>query len=273
MPTIEVNGVALAYELQGAAGPPLVLLHGSWGDHHNFNRVAPLLAGSFRLLSYDRRGHSASQRPSGPVTMADHVADLAALLEALDLAPAHLAGISKGGALALNLAARHPQLIRGLAAHEPPLLDLLAGDPARAPLYRETTRRLDAVAALLAQSEWARGAELFVEEVALGRGSWARLSDGARRTFVDNAPTFLDESRDPRGYGVDLAALATFDAPVLLTRGDQSPPYFAPVVDRLLATLPNAQTHTFAGAGHVPHASQPEAYAATIAAFVRSLGR
>ena len=271
MPMIDVNGVALAYERLGEAGPPLVLLHGSWGDHYNFNRVAPLLAGSFRLLSYDRRGHSASQRPDEPVTMADHAADLAALLEALDFAPAYLAGISKGGAVALNLAARRPELIRGLAAHEPPLLDLLAGDPALASLEQETRDRLDAVAALLARGEWARGAEFFVEEVALGRGSWARLSEGARRTFVDNARTFLDESRDPLGYGVDLAALARFAAPVLLTRGDQSPPYFAPVVDRLLATLPRAHVHTFTGAGHVPHASQPEAYAATVASFLRSV--
>jgi pimeloyl-ACP methyl ester carboxylesterase len=59
-----VNGVELYYELSGS-GEPLVLVHGSWGDHHNWDAVAGSPAQSFQVLTFDRRGHSASERPAG----------------------------------------------------------------------------------------------------------------------------------------------------------------------------------------------------------------
>ena len=43
---------------RGDVRDTVVLVHGSWGDHHNWDAVAPMLARSFRVLTYDRRGHS-----------------------------------------------------------------------------------------------------------------------------------------------------------------------------------------------------------------------
>ena len=65
MATLEVNGVRLFYELQGTGAVPLVLVHGSWNSHHAWDLVAPRLAEVFRVLTYDRRGHSQSERPTG----------------------------------------------------------------------------------------------------------------------------------------------------------------------------------------------------------------
>ena len=65
MPNARINGVDLYYELTGEAGSPLVLVHGSWGDHHTWNAVSPSLGRSFRVLTYDRRGHSQSERQPG----------------------------------------------------------------------------------------------------------------------------------------------------------------------------------------------------------------
>jgi pimeloyl-ACP methyl ester carboxylesterase len=53
--------VDLFIESSGS-GPPVVLVHGSWGDHHNWDAAVPLLARTFRMTTYDRRGHSASSR-------------------------------------------------------------------------------------------------------------------------------------------------------------------------------------------------------------------
>jgi pimeloyl-ACP methyl ester carboxylesterase len=64
MPTANVNGVRIFYELNGT-GDALVLVHGSWVSHHSWDPVAPRLADSFRVLTYDRRGHSESERPTG----------------------------------------------------------------------------------------------------------------------------------------------------------------------------------------------------------------
>jgi len=83
--------------------------------------------------------------------------------------------------------------------------------------------------------------------------------------MVENAPTFLDELRDPDGLNVDLDALSGYDQPAQLTLGDQSPPLFAPVLDRLQSVLPHAERHTYVGAGHVPHLTQPREFAAIVA--------
>jgi pimeloyl-ACP methyl ester carboxylesterase len=77
------------------------------------------------VLTYDRRGHSASERPGGQGCLFEDADDLAALIEELDLAPAHIAGNSFGAVVTLRAASRHPGAFRSLIAHEPPLFPLL----------------------------------------------------------------------------------------------------------------------------------------------------
>jgi pimeloyl-ACP methyl ester carboxylesterase len=93
MADAEVNGVRLHYELKGA-GDAGVFVHGALLDHHDWDVVAAQIAQSFQVLSYDRRGHSQS---SGNGSLDDDLADVAALIEYLQLAPVHLVGNSLGG--------------------------------------------------------------------------------------------------------------------------------------------------------------------------------
>src|SRR3954469_14235285 len=93
MPKVRVNGVALWYEMAGGKSDDVVVLvHGSWADHTAWQQVVPRLAQSFRVLTYDRRGHGQSESMPGQGTRQEDETDLAGLLEALDLAPAHVAG-------------------------------------------------------------------------------------------------------------------------------------------------------------------------------------
>ncbi len=115
-----VNGVRLRYDLTGTGEVPVVLVHGSWVSHHNWDLAVPALAESFRVLTYDRRGHSESERPTGQGSVREDVADLAALIEHVGLAPAFVVGNSFGASIALRLAGEHPDLLRGLVAQEPP---------------------------------------------------------------------------------------------------------------------------------------------------------
>ena len=85
---------------------------------------------------------------------------------------------------------------------------------------------------------------------------------------MGNAPTFLDETRDPGALTIDLAALATVACPILLTLGDQSLPIYAPIVSRLAEAMPRAQLRVIPGAGHLPHLSHPAEYVAAITAFL-----
>src|SRR5205814_9381484 len=141
----------LSYELHGS-GEPLVLVHGSWGDHRNWDPVVPALAESFQVLAYDRRGHSASERPPGQGSVLEDADDLAGLIDALGLAPAHVAGNSFGAAITLRAAIRHPEAFRTLAVHEPPLFPLLAGTEFE-PALGEVQRRVGAVVDHLERGE------------------------------------------------------------------------------------------------------------------------
>ena len=266
--TATVNGVRLFYELTGA-GEPLVLVHGSWTSHHSWDRVVPSLCGSFRVLAYDRRGHSNSERPAGQGSVREDVLDLAALIEHLGLGPAWVAGSSFGATITLRLAGERPDLFRGLICHEPPLFSLLAYDPAVAPLLADVEQRITAVVERIASGDHAGAAEQFVETLALGPGTWARLPIEYQQMFIENAPTFLDEANDPEQLAFDLAGIRGFPRPALLTLGDQSPPTFAPVVARLAEVLPRVEVGTFPGAGHIPHATHPDAYVEAILDFTR----
>jgi pimeloyl-ACP methyl ester carboxylesterase len=107
-----LNGVALYHELHGS-GDPLALVHGSWGSHDEWEPVVSRLAQAFRVLVYDRRGHSRSERPDGQGSVREDVADLAGLLEATGFDRTWVVGNSFGASIALRLAAARPELVRG----------------------------------------------------------------------------------------------------------------------------------------------------------------
>lgn len=262
-----VNGVRIAHEVSGRSGPPLVLVHGSWGSHHSWDPVVPALAEHARVVTYDRRGHSDSERPPGQGHFAEDVDDLAALLAHLDMAPAWVVGNSAGAVITLKLAAARPELLRGLIVHEPPLLSPLE-EASREAAAGDEDGPLAQVRRRLEDGDHAGGAEQFVEEVALGPGSWERLPEAMRQTMVHNAPTYLDELKDPEWQTIDEAGLARYGGPALLTRGDQSPPLFGPIMDRLTDLLPHAQRHVYRGAGHIPYATHPDDFAREVLAFI-----
>lgn len=269
MSAVRVNGVELHFERNGS-GEPLVLVHGSWGDHHNWDPVVPALAESFEVVTYDRRGHSASERPAGQGSVLEDADDLTALIDELGLAPAHVAGNSFGAAITLRAAIRGPDVFRSLVVHEPPLFPLLA-ETSFTPALEEVQRRIDAVVALLERGDHGGGARLFVETVAFGPGAWdAQLTPQMRDVFVDNAPTWLDEMRDPDALQIDLDALAGFDRPVLLTSGTESAPFFGPVVDMVAEALPRSERVTIEGADHVPHISVPQRYVQLLTTFAQT---
>jgi pimeloyl-ACP methyl ester carboxylesterase len=268
VPITSANGVRLFYTLTGDAGPPLVLVHGSWGSHAGWDFVVPAFANRFRVVAYDRRGHGQSERPATQGSAEEDAADLAGLISGLGLAPAHVVGNSFGALIALRLATRRPDLVRSVSVHEPPALDVPLADPAEARAAREVKARIESVAARLAAGDLVGGTRDFFDTVAFDPGTWDRLSPEDQQRCLDHAPTFLDEARDPDAYNLDLGALAAVRGPILLTYGDQSLPFYAPIVLRIAAALPQAETRRLASAGHVPHLTNPGAYAAVIVSFV-----
>lgn len=267
MAYVEVNGARLFHEVTGD-GEPLVVVHGSWSDHASWMGVVPGLARSFRVVTYDRRGHSASEAPPGRGSRRQDEDDLAGLIEGLGLAPVHVAANSFGASTALGLSTRRPELFRSLAVHEPPLMSIVADDTELRPTMGTLQERIDRVLGELRGGDLNGGARRFVEEVAFGPGTWDQLPDPLRQTFIRNAPTFLDEQSDPEWAAIDLESFGRLDRPVLLTRGDMSPPWFPRIIESLAAALPSARTHVFAGAGHAPHVTHPAEYVSVLTDFL-----
>jgi pimeloyl-ACP methyl ester carboxylesterase len=269
MADTEVNGVRLHYELMGA-GDAVVFVHGALLDHHDWDVMAAQIAPSFQVLSYDRRGHS---RSSGNGTLDDDVADLAALIEYLQLAPVHLVGNSLGGCIALRLAVTRPELLRSVSVHEPPLLALLVDDPATRPVVEQVQHRVSAVLDELNTGQPDLGARRFVDEVALGDGAWEKLPSRVRETIIGNTATFIEENTDPGIYGIDLHELSHVEIPVLITEGTESPLFFASVLDQVQAVLPQVERRVLNGLGHLPQLTKPNSYAAELQAFITAVSR
>lgn len=263
-----VNSVSLYYELHGD-GEPVAMVHGSWVDSASWGFVLPGLAEPFKVLVYDRRGHSGSERPETAGSVDEDGDDLAALLEALDLAPAHVVTNSYGGNIALRLAIRRPDLFRSLTCHEPPLFSLL-DDPESQAMLQQDASTLESVASRIAEGDHDGASRQFVDEFAFGPGAWENgLPPEVRATFIRNAPTYLDELRDPNVVNIDKDALAHLEVPVHLTEGSESPPVFIRVIDRLVKLIPRVTRETIQGAAHVPQLTTPERYVEVITRIVQ----
>jgi pimeloyl-ACP methyl ester carboxylesterase len=263
-----VNGTRLFYELSGS-GDPLVLVHGSWVDHKDWQLVVPSLTKSFKVLTYDRRGHSLSERPLGPGSRREDEEDLAALIEALDLAPVHVAAHSFGASIALGLAARRPHLFRSLLVHEAPLMGIVADDAELWPLMKELQGRFESVLAQLRAGDIVGGTRRFVEEIALGPGMWEQLPEEIRQTLMNNAPAFLDELQDARWADLDLSKLSSFSSPALLTAGGQSPPWFPKIMSKFAGAIDGAERLTLADAGHAPHLTHSDEYVRAVVEYIQ----
>jgi pimeloyl-ACP methyl ester carboxylesterase len=103
------------YRDWGGDSRPIVLLHGLASSCRIWDLCAPLIAGSFRVIAVDQRGHGLTDRPDSDYTLDEVCRDLAALLDALGFEQLLLVGHSWGANVALQFAADYSERLRGLA--------------------------------------------------------------------------------------------------------------------------------------------------------------
>src|SRR4029434_8975986 len=111
MPKVRANGIELFYEESGT-GEPLLLIAGFACDHTNWRKLVPLLASSYRLITFDNRGVGQSTSPATPYTIDQMAEDTIGLLDAIELNSVHIAGHSMGGQIALALAPARPERVK-----------------------------------------------------------------------------------------------------------------------------------------------------------------
>lgn len=111
------QGVRIAYSVTGPAGAPALLLSNSLAtDASMWQRMLPELAQHYQVVTYDTRGHGQSTCPVGSPSLEDLGHDALAVLDALGISKAFMAGVSLGGMTGLTLALRQPERLLGLIA-------------------------------------------------------------------------------------------------------------------------------------------------------------
>lgn len=116
MPYVTTNGVRTFYRMVGE-GPPLLLIAGNGMDHTTFDEQLKAFEPHFRCIVYDLRGIGASEVPETGYTPAEMARDALALLSALDIGRADVAGYSLGGAIAQEMALAQPERVRSLSLY------------------------------------------------------------------------------------------------------------------------------------------------------------
>jgi 3-oxoadipate enol-lactonase len=238
--------VADLYYERAGEGVPIVLIHPAGSTASTWGAAAEQLAQIGCVITYDRRGYARSG--GAPVhSISRHTADAAAILESLAVGPAVVVGTSAGAAIAVDLAVRHPELVRVVIAHEFPWrytrhLPAASQVPALVKIgsYAVAGRNAKAVETLL------RSAYSYRD----GGSAWEAFPDEWRQAARENAEAALADFRNSIGVYPAARELATIAVPVVCSYGARSPHNMARLVRSLASAIPSARTREIEGGGH-----------------------
>lgn len=231
MPEVEGAGVALHYVERGE-GRALLIVHGMASDAVMWSSaIDELAAAGARAIAYDRRGYGSSgaPRPYAATTVQEQSEDAAAVLAALDAAPAVLVGDGFGALVALELLVRRPQLAAGAVLADPPLFAFV---PA-------ATAALAEQRALLEQALRDGGPAQAIE-------AWlGRDADAARRKRARAARLgFFADYAGQASWSPSRRELRAIDVPVVVVTGPASKPHAVAAADAMAALLPDVRRST-----------------------------
>jgi non-heme chloroperoxidase len=273
---LRVNGATLAYRVVGDTGTPVVFVHGSLEDLGDWNAQAATFAGSHRVLVYSRRYHPPNPQQNDDQVYSPmlHAEDLAALLLALDLAPAHVVGSSYGAYVALVLALEHPEMVRSVVLGEPPIMPLLTHTPEGDAIRRSFfTTALDPARAAFARGDSVAALRAFVDGESGATGTFDRLPAAVRARMLAHAFEMRHEmlaNREEYLPPVACAAMGRLHTPVLLLSAERSAHLFHLITDELARCMTSDTLVTIPGAGHAMQATNPAYYSRTILRYLAS---
>jgi pimeloyl-ACP methyl ester carboxylesterase len=259
-----VNGVELEYEVTGA-GEPVLLISPILPDGFLPIVDEPVLA-DFRLIRYHKRGWVGSTHRAGPVSVAEHAADAAALLSHLGVSKAHIVGHSSGAAVGAELATQRPELVHTLSLLELTLLSVPAagGFFAQAGPAFEAYGNGDHETALALFMIVASGLEWPSCEAVLE----AAVPGLVTQTAKDADTLFGIELPALGEWSFDAERAATVGCPVLSVLGSETHPLWVDVAAFLRASVPAVEESTIDGVGHLLHLQDAPPVAQAIAQFL-----
>ncbi|WP_027942251.1 alpha/beta fold hydrolase [Amycolatopsis taiwanensis] len=266
MATLTVPGADLYYEVAGS-GPTLLLIAGGADDGRDFGSVAEALARHFTVVTYDTRGISRSRlhHPVDQVTIETEVADALCVLSQVTDAMAHVFGTSAGAQIALALAARRPDRVASVIAHEPPAVLLLPVDDPRRDLLHRVVDAYREQGLHAAQQAFAVGAGLggpaCSDEPPFESEAGATAMQAKLTRMQGNFEFFIARRMGPIGDCLpDLEALRNLHDRIAIGVGAASRRQLAHDTGLTLAAALDQQPVVFPG-GHPGYATHPQGFA------------
>lgn len=257
MPKIFANGIEVYFEAHGE-GEPLLFIHGLGSSTRDWEYQVEPFSRSFRVITYDLRGHGQSEKPEGPYTVPLFATDASALLAALDVRLAHVVGVSLGGGVAFQLALDHPELVKTLTIVN------------SSPMLPGTQEQIDA------EMERRVGIVRQMGMRAMGEALASNLfpepgQEGLRLAFIERWA-----ENDPRAYVDATLSLAHWNVldqihkiqcPVLVIAADQD---YSPVAlkESYTRLMPHAELVIVPGARHALPMEKPAEFSAVLGGFL-----
>ncbi|AWK09731.1 alpha/beta hydrolase [Streptomyces spongiicola] len=251
--------------------PGVLLLHGLMGRASHWAVTARWLAERHRAVALDQRGHGRSERPAdGAFTRESYVADAAAAVEQLGLAPAVLIGHSMGALTAWQLAAERPELVRAVvisdmrasalgAASQREWEDWFRSWPVPFATLADVRRWFGEDDPRLERPSPARG-EFFAEVMAERADGWRPVF--SRRQMLRSRATWVHDAH--------WDSLAQVGCPALVVRGLDGELGRAEAQE-MVRVLPRGRYAEVADAGHLVHHDQPDAWRAAVEPFLEGV--
>ncbi len=268
---VSAGGFKWHVQVMGA-GPVVLLLHGTGAATHSWRDLAPLLARHLTVVAPDLPGHGFTGALSRP-TPAGVAAAIAALLAALDLAPALTVGHSAGAAIALTMADRQLARPRAIVSLGGALLPF----PGMAGKLFPAMARMIFVNPFMPELFAMRARTPGEVPSFLQRSTGSRI-DAAGMAFYER----LLRTSGHIGGALALmanwdlepleAALPGLDLPILLAHGEGDKTIPAKVATKVAALLPQGRALLLPRLGHLAHEEDPAGHAALILDFARETG-
>ena len=262
MPHLKLNGSRFHYHLDDFTEPwqaksVILLHHAAAGNLHRWRAWVPALALHHRVLRFDMRGHAGTPPPpGGTFSLPGLAADIAAVLDGLEIEKVHLVGASAGGIVSLRFAHDFPERLHSLTlvASTPKLAQMGAGIDAG--VWRRTLEEAGTKACLLTDAQ-----KRFGPQAEPGLVEWYATEGGKTPAEVVLAlqDCLLREDLTP--------LLSQISAPTLILAAahDEITP---PEVQHLMAQqMPNASLQTFEGVGHNMKVEIPDLLAGCVRDF------
>lgn len=261
-----LDDIELECEITGT-GEPVLLISPVLADGFTPLLEHSALTDDFQLVHYHRRGWVGSTHTPGPVSIGQHTADAAALMDHLDIERAHVVGHSSGAAVAAQLAIEHPAKVHTLVLLELSLLSLPEG--------QQFLGGAGPVFEIYEVGDHERAFAAFMS--AVSGLDW----DTCRHTLENRVPGMVEQSIKDADtfFGIELPSLAAWSLdpahaaaigqPTLSVLGRETRPLWYEVAAFLRAHLPDVRQVEIDGVGHLLHLQRPDPVALAISDFLR----